>query len=57
MIDYQGSRLVLRGEAAVGDVGGEISVVDGAEGQAVGPAAAEVRDVDVLEEGQKMTAM
>ena len=43
-----GFYLVLWGEAAVGDVWGEISVVDGAEGQAVGPAAAEVRDVDIL---------
>lgn len=32
-------------------------MVDGAEGQAVGPAAAEVSDVDILEEGKKMTAV
>lgn len=48
MTDHYGFYLVLQGEGAVGDVGGQIRVVDGAEGQAVGPAAAEVRDVDIL---------
>lgn len=46
----RGFYLVLRGEGAVGDVWGEIRVVDGAEGQAVGPAAAEVSDVNILKE-------
>lgn len=50
MTGRYGFYLVLQGEGAVGDVGGQIRVVDGAEGQAVGPAAAEVRDVDILEE-------
>ena len=40
--------LVLRAEAGVGDVGGEVRVVHGAERQAVRPAAAEVGEVDVL---------
>lgn len=41
--------LVLRSQAAVRDVGGKVGVVDGAEGQAVGPAAAEVGDVNILQ--------
>lgn len=45
-----GSYLVLWGEGAVGDVWGEIRVIDSAEGQAVGPAAAEVSDVNILKD-------
>lgn len=40
--------LVLGGQGAVGDVRGEVGVVDGAEGETVGPAAAEIGDVDIL---------
>ena len=43
-----GPDLVLRVQAGVGDVRGEVRVVDGAERQAVHPAAAEVGEVDVL---------
>ena len=43
-----GPDLVVRVEAGVGHVGGEVRVVDGAERQAVRPAAAEVGEVDVL---------
>lgn len=53
MTDRYGFYLVLQGEGAVGDVGGQIRVVDGAEGQAVGPAAAEVGDVDILKEEKR----
>lgn len=41
--------LVLAAELLVGDVSGQVGVQDGAEGQAVVPAAAEVGDVDVLQ--------
>lgn len=42
--------LVLWREGAEGDVRGDVGVVDGTEGQAVCPAAAEISDVNVLQE-------
>lgn len=44
------TRLLLAGELLVGDVGGQVGVEHGTEGQPIVPAAAEVGDVDVLEE-------
>ena len=41
--------LVLAAELLVGDVCGQVGVQEGAEGQPVVPAAAEVGDVDVLQ--------
>lgn len=40
--------LVLGWQGAVGDVRGEVGVIDGAEGQTVRPAAAEIGDVNIL---------
>lgn len=47
------SYLVFGSESAVRDVRGEVGVVDGTEGEPIGPAAAEVGDVDVLR-GEKI---
>ena len=41
--------LVLAAELLVGDVCGEVGVQEGAEGQPIIPAAAEVGDVNVLQ--------
>lgn len=41
--------LVLRWERVIGDVRGEVGVIDGTEGETVGPAAAEIGDVDILQ--------
>lgn len=41
--------LVLRWKRVIGDVRGEVGVIDGTEGETVGPAAAEIGDVDILQ--------
>lgn len=45
--------LVLGRQGAVGDVRGEVGVIDGAEGETVGPAAAEIGDVNILQGAQR----
>lgn len=42
------SYLVVWSEGAVGDVWGEVGVVDSTEGEPIGPAAAEVGDINIL---------
>lgn len=49
MLKVVGAHLVLAAELLVGDVGRQVGVQDGAEGQAIVPAAAEVGDVNVLQ--------
>ena len=46
------SYLVFGSKSAVRDVRGEVGVVDGTEGEPIGPAAAEVGDIDVLRRGK-----
>jgi len=49
----RGSDLVLGAQGGIGDVRGEVGVVDGTERQAVRPAATEVGEVDVLWDGNR----
>lgn len=51
--DAANTDLVLAVELVVRDVSGQVGVEEGAEGQPIAPAAAEVCDLDVLQGGNK----